>query len=103
MKRTVTSIALLAASAVLLGAVRPAEAQDRGGKEVFGFYLNLGYAGIGGFPRWLTFGPELELRLGRTLSVNPEASVWFRDSFGGSVYLVPGATVNFRSRYVKPT
>jgi hypothetical protein len=88
-----------AASFVLLGAARPAEAQGRGGNKIFGFYLNLGYTGIGSFPRWLTFGPELELRLGRALSINPEVSVWFRDSFGGSVYLVPGATVNFRSRH----
>lgn len=99
MKRTGTSIALLAASFVLLGAARPAEAQGRGGNKFFGFYLNLGYTGIGSFPRWLTFGPELELRLGRVLSINPEVSVWFRDSFGGSVYLAPGATVNFRSRH----
>ncbi len=49
-------------------------------------------------PRWVALGPELELRLGRVLSLNPEVSIWLRDSFGGGLDLVPGATVNFRFR-----
>lgn len=83
---------------VLLGAARPTKAQYRGANRPIGLYFNLGYMNINSHPRWLTFGPELELRIGRVLSLNPEVSIWFRDSFGGSVHLVPGATFNFQFR-----
>lgn len=100
MKKTEVSIALLAATLVLLGAARPAEAQYRRADRPLGLYLNLGYMNINSRPRWVTIGPELELRLGRVLSFNPDISIWFRDTFGGTVHFVPGATVNLRFRYV---
>jgi hypothetical protein len=99
MKRTGPSITLLAAAVVLLCAARPAGAQYRRAGGPVGFTLNIGYMNINSQPRWVTVGPELELRLGRVLSLNPDVSIWFRDSFGGSVYLVPGATVNFRLKH----
>lgn len=92
-------LVFILAAVVLLGAARPAEAQFRESSGPFGLYLNIGYVNINSQPRWLAIGPELELRLGRVLSLNPDVSIWFRDSFGGSVYLVPGVTANLRYRY----
>lgn len=101
MKRIGMPAVLLAAAVVLLlsGAWRPAEAQYRRAERPIGVYLNIGYMNLNSIPKWLTVGPELELRLGRVLSLNPDVSIWFRDSFGGSVHLVPGASANFRLGY----
>lgn len=98
MNRTRDVVVLTAMAALLLGASRPAEAQYRRADGPIGLYLNIGYMNINSQPRWVALGPELELRLGRVLSLNPEVSIWLRDSFGGSLDLVPGATVNVRFR-----
>ncbi|MCX6569053.1 MAG: hypothetical protein NT147_08415 [Candidatus Aminicenantes bacterium] len=92
--------ALLIASAMLIGlaAARPAEAQFREWNRPIGLYIDLGYMNLNSVPKWLTLGPELELRLGRNLSLNPEVSFWFRSSFGDTVSIVPGGTVNLRIR-----
>jgi hypothetical protein len=83
---------------IALASPVPAEAQFRRDDKPIGLYLNLGYMNLNTYPRWVTLGPELELRLGRTLSVNPELSFWFRDFFGDTVHIVPGGTVNLRLR-----
>ncbi len=98
MNRNRDLVVLTAMAALLLGAARPAEAQYRRTEGPLGLYLNIGYMNVNSQPRWVALGPELELRLGRVLSLDPEISIWFRDSFGGSVDIVPGATANLRFR-----
>lgn len=99
MNRNRSLIVMSATLALLLGASRPADAQYRRADSPVGLYLDIGYININSQPRWVAIGPELELRLGRVLSLNPELSIWFRDSFGGSLDLVPGATVNVRFKH----
>jgi len=92
--------ALVIASVMFIGlaAARPAEAQFRERNRPIGLYIDLGYMNLNSVPKWVTLGPELELRLGRVMSINPEVSFWFRSSFGDTVYIVPGGTVNLRIR-----
>lgn len=92
--------ALLIASAILVGlaAARPAEAQFRERYRPIELYIDLGYMNLNSVPKWVTLGPELELRLGNFVSLNPEVSFWFRSSFGDTVSIVPGGTVNLRIR-----
>ena len=92
------TIAFLIAAGMLLGlaAARPAGAQSRENGRALGVYINLGYVNLNSYPKWIALGPELELRAGRVVSFNPELSVWIRNSYGSSVHIVPGLTVNFR-------
>jgi hypothetical protein len=93
-------MAFMAAAGMFIGlaAARPAEAQYREGGQPIGLYIDLGYMNLNSVPKWVTLGPELELRLGRTLSLNPEISFWYRSSFGDTVHIVPGGTINLRLR-----
>jgi hypothetical protein len=99
-KMTRKTMALMIAAGMFIGlaAVRPAEAQFRERNRPIELYIDLGYMNLNSVPKWITLGPELELRLGRVLSINPEVSFWFRSSFGDTVHIVPGVTVNFRLR-----
>jgi len=92
------TIAFLIAAGMLFGlaGARPAGAQSRESGRPLGVYINLGYVNLNSYPKWIALGPELELRAGRVVSFNPELSVWIRNSFGSSVHIVPGLTVNFR-------
>ncbi|OGD22629.1 MAG: hypothetical protein A2Y70_02990 [Candidatus Aminicenantes bacterium RBG_13_64_14] len=81
-----------------LAAVRPAKAQFRERYRPVELYIDLGYMNLNSYPKWFTIGPELELRLGKVISLNPEVSFWFRGFSGGSVHIVPGGTVNLRLR-----
>jgi len=94
------TIAFMIAAGMLLGlaAARPAEAQFQERNRPIELYIDLGYMNLNSVPKWVTLGPELELRLGQVLSINPEVSFWFRSSFGDTVYIVPGGTVNLRIR-----
>jgi len=83
---------------IALTSPAPAEAQFRRDNKPIALFVNLGYMNLNSYPKWVTLGPELELRLGRTLSINPELSFWFRDFFGDTVHIVPGGTVNLRLR-----
>ncbi len=94
MKRTIGT--LIAAAGILLAAGLPARAQPRLDTRPVAFYIDLGYVNLADYPKWILIGPELELRLGRHFSVNPETSIWIRQSHGGSVQIVPGATANLR-------
>ncbi len=92
-----TLVRMIAAAAVFAAvAARPAPAQGRSDRSPIGFYVNIGYVNLFSYPKWIALGPELELRLGRVVTVNPDVSIWIGQSFGRKVRVVPGATVNFR-------
>jgi hypothetical protein len=94
-----TAVLLLTTGlALALALPAPAGAQPRRDRKPIGLYVNLGYMNLNSYPKWVTLGPELELRLGRAVTVNPELSFWFRDFFGDTVHIVPGGTVNLRLR-----
>jgi len=98
MTRKTIAFMIAAGMFVGLAAARPAGAQFREGGRPLELYVDIGYMNINSAPKWLTLGPEIELRLGKAISLNPEVSFWFR-SFGGSaVQAVPGGTVNLRLR-----
>ncbi len=92
------SLALTIAVAVLLlgTAVLPLSAQRSADRRPFQVFLNLGYVNLFEYPKWLNVGPELEVRLGRFFSINPDVSLWIGQSFGRKVKIVPGLTGNFR-------
>jgi len=94
------TIAFMITAGMLLGlaTARPAEAQFRERNRPVGLYIDLGYMNLNSVPKWITLGPELELRLGKVISINPEVSFWFRSSFGDTVSIVPGGTINLRIR-----
>jgi hypothetical protein len=94
MKHTPTALLLLAAIAL---AAAPAWAQYRGPDQApLRFYADIGYVNLFQYPKWLTLGPEVEVRLGRIASFNPEAMLWIRESRGARVTVIPGATLNLR-------
>lgn len=88
--------ALIAAAGILFTAGLPARAQSRPDTRTVALSIDLGYVNLADYPKWILVGPELGLRLGRHFSVNPEASIWIRQSRGGAVQIVPGATANLR-------
>jgi len=95
------TIAFLIAAGILLGpaAARLSFSQGPEGRldtRPVSLYVDLGYINLNSQPRWMAIGPQLELRLGRLISINPEVAIWFRDTFRGGVDVVPGATINFR-------
>ena len=96
MTRKTMAFMIAAGMFIGLAAARPAGAQSRKNERPLGVYINLGYVNLNSYPKWIALGPELELRAGRVVSFNPELSVWIRKSFGSSVHIVPGLTVNFR-------
>ncbi len=98
MTRKTMALVIASVMGIGLAAARPAEAQFRERNRPIGLYIDLGYMNLNSVPKWVTLGPELELRLGRVLSINPEVSFWFRSSFGDAVHIVPGGTVNIRIR-----
>lgn len=89
-------LAFMATAGILLAAAAPLRAQYGADTRPVAFSVNLGYINLADYPKWITLGPEVELRLGRHFSVNPEASIWLRQSRGGNVQIVPGATANLR-------
>jgi hypothetical protein len=91
-----TLVVTLAAAAVLIAAgTRPAIAQYRTETKPVQFSIDLGYVNLFDYPKWITMGPELEIRLGRQFSLNPEVAVWLGQNFRGKAKIVPGATANF--------
>ena len=90
-----TIVATLAAAAALLAAVpRPAAAQSGPEVKPLRLFIDLGYVNLFDRPKWLALGPELELRLGRSFSFDPEVTIWLSQNFRGKAKIVPGATVN---------
>jgi hypothetical protein len=99
MSKKAVLLFIAAGMLIALGSPVPAGAQFRRYDKPIGLYVDLGYMNLNSYPKWVTLGPEVELRLGRTLSINPELSFWFRDFFGDTVHIVPGLTVNLRLRW----
>lgn len=96
-------IALLVLTGTIFAAASaPALAQYRGpDRAPVRFYADLGYINLFDYPKWITLGPEVEFRLGRVVSFNPEVMLWIRQSAGSNVDFVPAATLNFRlNRFV---
>jgi hypothetical protein len=94
-----TIVVMIAAGTIFsVAAARPALAQPQPDTRPVQLYIDLGYVNLFDYPKWINLGPELELRLGRLLTVNPEVSIWIRQTYGGKVKVVPGATVNLRLR-----
>jgi hypothetical protein len=91
-----TALVLIAAALFVALPALPARAQARFDTRPVAFFVDLGYVNLADYPKWIALGPEVELRLGRFLSFNPEASIWLRQSRGGTVQIVPGATANVR-------
>lgn len=87
--------AALAASAATPG-LRAQSGENRLDTRPLVLYVNIGYVNLFTYPKWIALGPELELRFGKRFSINPECSIWARDSFRGGVSVIPGATVNLR-------
>jgi hypothetical protein len=93
-KRTVS---IIAAGIVLLAALaRPSQAQPGPDTRPIKLVIDLGYINLFDNPKWLALGPELELRLHRLVTINPEVSIWLSQTFRGKAKVVPGATVNLR-------
>jgi hypothetical protein len=95
------TIAFIISAALLLASVSapPAQAQYREGGPAtrpISLVIDIGYVNLFTYPKWITLGPELELRLGRLVTINPEVSVWLSQTFRGKAKVVPGATVNLR-------
>ena len=91
-KSFVVTIAI--ATALLAAAARPALAQPRWETKPVQLFIDLGYINLFDFPKWIFLGPELEIRLGRGFSLNPEVSIWASQNLRGGVQVVPGATAN---------
>ena len=89
-------LAFIATAGILLAAAAPLRAQYKADTRPIAFSVNLGYINLADYPKWIALGPEVEFRIGRHFSVNPEASIWLRQSRGGTVQIVPGATANLR-------
>jgi hypothetical protein len=87
---------IVAGTIFVAGAARPALAQPRPDTRPVKFYIDFGYANLFSQPKWVNLGPELEIRLGRLFSFNPDVSVWIAQNFRGSAKIVPGATVNMK-------
>jgi len=96
-------VALLVLTGIVLAAAStPALAQYGGpDRAPVRFYADLGYINLFDYPKWITIGPEVEFRLGRVVSFNPEVMLWIRQSAGSNIDFVPAATLNFRlNRFV---
>jgi hypothetical protein len=94
-----TIVLTIAAAAVFMAASAvPGAAQDRPEAPPVLLYVNLGYVNLFSYPKWISLGPEFELRLCRLVTVNPDVALWIAQSFGRKVRVVPGATVNLRFR-----
>ena len=60
-----TVVLLITAGVVLAAAAAPGWAQRRMDTSPVRLYVDLGYVNLFSYPKWMTIGPELELRLGR--------------------------------------
>jgi hypothetical protein len=97
---TFKPVARLFVTVIVFAAVlTPARAQYRGpDRAPVRFYADIGYVNLFAYPKWLTIGPEVELRLGPVFSLNPVAKLWVRESRGAHLSVIPGATLNIHIR-----
>lgn len=98
MRKKIFLTAAAAGLIFLAAAASPAAAQPRLNTRPVRLYIDFGYVNLFTYPKWVSLGPELEFRLGRLVTFNPEAAIWVRQNAGSSVRVVPGATVNLRFR-----
>ncbi|HOW85767.1 MAG TPA: hypothetical protein P5119_01235 [Candidatus Aminicenantes bacterium] len=99
MRKKLILTAALAGLLILTAAALPASAQPGLDTRPVRLIIDFGYVNLFAYPKWISLGPEIEFRLGRLITFNPEAAVWFRQNAGSSVRVVPGATVNLRFRH----
>jgi hypothetical protein len=85
----------LALAAIAAGTA-PALAQPRRATRPLQLFVDVGYVNLFDYPKWMFLGPELEIRVGRIFSLNPEVSIWTSQNLRGGVSVVPGATANVR-------
>jgi len=71
-------------------------AQPERTERPLGLYIDVGYINLNEPPHWLALGPELEWRLAKPLTINPDVALWIQDSFRSSVRVIPGITMNLR-------
>lgn len=92
------TFALMIAAGLVLGlaAAPPVWAQPERTERPLGLYIDIGYINLSQPPHWLALGPELEWRLAKPLTINPDVALWIQDSFRSSVRVVPGVTMNLR-------
>jgi hypothetical protein len=90
--------ACLAAAGLLLGLAGPrtAWAQPERTERPLGLFIDFGYINLSQPPHWLALGPELEWRLAKPLTINPDVAIWIQDSLRSEVRVVPGVTANLR-------
>lgn len=96
MRKRYPVLTVVAAALLLISAARPLSAQGPRDGSPLQLYVDLGYVNLFSYPKWINIGPELELRLGRFISLNPDVSLWVGQSFGRKVKVVPGLTANVR-------
>ena len=94
MRQKTFALTALAAIALLAVAAAPASAQQSPGRRPLQFYADLGYVDLFSYPKWFAIGPEVEIRLGRIFSINPDVSLWIGQSLIQKVKVVPGLTAN---------
>lgn len=96
MKRHPLVLSAAAAGLLLAAGVLPLAAQRGPERRPLQVYADLGYVNLFSYPKWLAIGPELEFRLGRYVSINPDVTLWVGQSFARKVRVVPGLTANVR-------
>lgn len=79
-----------------LGGAPTAWAQPEKTQRALGLYIDFGYINLSQPPHWLALGPELEWRVAKPLTVNPDLAIWIQDSARSTVRVVPGVTANLR-------
>jgi len=82
--------------ALLAIAVPVAPAQEPPDRRPLQLYADLGYVDLFSYPKWIAIGPELEIRLGGLLSIDPDVSLWINQSPRQKVRVVPGVLANVR-------
>jgi hypothetical protein len=94
-KRTL-ALVILAGLALGTAAAPAAWAQPERTQSPLAVYIDFGYVNLSQPPHWLALGPELEWRLAKPLTINPEVALWVQDSFRSVIRVVPGVTMNLR-------
>jgi hypothetical protein len=79
-----------------LAGVHPVWAQSSRTERPLGLYIDIGYINLNAPPHWIALGPELQWRMAKLVTINPDVAIWFQDSFRSAVRLVPGVTMNLR-------
>ena len=90
------ALAVLAVITLLAAAAPAALAQEPPDQRPLQLYADIGYVNLFSYPKWISIGPELELRLGRLFSIDPGLMLWIGQSPRQKVRVVPALTANVR-------